>query len=804
MPTPNPQADWHVELGGIGYRLALTRAADASGEPRRALDDEKIQYPAPRFSEEPGYGSWPSDREGAQVWRDFSGGYGHAIWRRGQASYRYATGVDASIPGKLILAPRIRSQSLDGGDRITDQFERHIDGVAHALVCGERYVYAFSDPTDIGTSLDMGAGRVATSAATFQGSAARERTFVAERATGGMPQPYHIFDGTAIDGTWTRDAVEDDVAPSVAVVEVGNERTTDDAPPITLTLDDLPSANGAIYVGGLQPFEGLELTFVSSDTVNDADATVTVAYWDDSAWTAVSGLSDGTLDGAVSCGQEGSITWTLPDDWAIREVATHAAYFVRLTWSADLGSQVELDDIDLHQRDTAAFFEVHDTRLYRIADQADGWVLYTAQDGGDRALWQRVGTVTDLGTAVTAMVSVGTRLYILTERAPHVLAGDGASIDTEIWPHDRTLRDPFNGIGAAPARGQLWVPARRDLYTLETDPFGNVFVNDTVGPGRLEDNDTPVAGRVTCVGGDDYALYAVIQNADGASYLLKRPWGQGVWHSLHALGAITCRAMWVSDVGGDGSPVLYFEADGDLRWFTLPRNGPDPTNDPACEFHDGQATFWLGRFATELDFEPKLWMRAQLLAEALETDTTVRIDYRTTDDGPWLSLPTFDEDPGGEADFVAHSVAKFIELRLVLAGTVHATPVVRQLWISYAVRYPDRSEFRLLIEIRDEQKDRNGSVRPESARDLLDSLAATMASTSAVTLLLPDVGQSYDVIPVHYQRFLDDTVAHKASNYFYYAVLAKQRATARGVHSTLATSTHGQLMAYPHAALREL
>ena len=137
---------------------------------------------------------------------------------------------------------------------------------------------------------------------------------------------------------------------------------------------------------------------------------------------------------------------------------TSNGYHVELTWNNNFDSDVTTTDIDLIQRDTALFFEVHNEKLYRISKESDGLKLSTSVDGALTATWVTVATVTDLSNPITNMKSSGNRLYITSEKGLHVLAGDGASISNEVWPHPRDFRDANNGIGGSAWRGQFWSP----------------------------------------------------------------------------------------------------------------------------------------------------------------------------------------------------------------------------------------------------------------------------------------------------------------------------------------------------------
>ena len=83
--------------------------------------------------------------------------------------------------------------------------------------------------------------------------------------------------------------------------------------------DDSPAVNDSIYVYMCAPFDGWEVVNISSPMTSTSHV-LAYEYWNGSAWTAVSGLTDGT--NALT--QNGQITWTKPTDWETVSASTGA------------------------------------------------------------------------------------------------------------------------------------------------------------------------------------------------------------------------------------------------------------------------------------------------------------------------------------------------------------------------------------------------------------------------------------------------------------------------------------------------
>ncbi len=106
-----------------------------------------------------------------------------------------------------------------------------------------------------------------------------------------------------------------------------NEATADDVEVLPAT----PAAEDACYFGhATSQFARVD---VNITTQGDGVWTIAVEYWNGSAWTAVSGLTDGTTSWTAATGWK-SITFTLPGDWATTSVNSTTAYWIRTRVSA--------------------------------------------------------------------------------------------------------------------------------------------------------------------------------------------------------------------------------------------------------------------------------------------------------------------------------------------------------------------------------------------------------------------------------------------------------------------------------------
>lgn len=112
-------------------------------------------------------------------------------------------------------------------------------------------------------------------------------------------------------------------------------------------LDAMPSED-FLYIGSDIQFLGLDIDMGSN--VNANTATLTVEYWNGSAWTALS-ITDRTIASGKTLAQDGDIVWSGPSGWAMKVVNSENKYWVRLSVSAALSATVDVDNIEIVEAD---------------------------------------------------------------------------------------------------------------------------------------------------------------------------------------------------------------------------------------------------------------------------------------------------------------------------------------------------------------------------------------------------------------------------------------------------------------------
>ena len=132
---------------------------------------------------------------------------------------------------------------------------------------------------------------------------------------------------TAVTEAWTIDDPDGAPGPTVYadVTAVYNSAAASDVSPFAVD-----TVGNHFAIGYETPFSSTSVTVGVAGTVG----AITVKYWDGAAWSAVAGLVDGTTDLSVS----GTISFTMPTDWAVTTISTGASlYFIVIETDGNFG-----------------------------------------------------------------------------------------------------------------------------------------------------------------------------------------------------------------------------------------------------------------------------------------------------------------------------------------------------------------------------------------------------------------------------------------------------------------------------------
>jgi len=331
--------------------------------------------------------------------------------------------------------------------------------------------------------------------------ACSDKDLLAVAGTGAYPTAFYV--GDDIDNVTTA-AGEDDKVFRIYTDEVTDEDTSTQA---TFTLDTLSTDNvNALYVGYWQPIDGI--TFDLGTSVNNNTATLTVKYWNGSAWTAVSGQSDGTDSGGAPLAVDGTISWTYPTSGTEKPRRING---LTLFWYR-IETDTLLDAVDV--------LKITVTKDWRpIEDVTDGLDLLPVG-----FLWYDANDTNyvDYGAEVAADFTATYASFTDGAASTDIAAGDVVYIGFPVRVMGIILEmsNGYHNDGAASALtisywdGTQWVAYAADEFNDGTS--ANSKSLNQSGEIRLEDKGTSV--RMSTVGGKKLPLFWYKLEWDNAMY----------------------------------------------------------------------------------------------------------------------------------------------------------------------------------------------------------------------------------------------------------------------------------------------
>ena len=146
------------------------------------------------------------------------------------------------------------------------------------------------------------------------------------------------------DTPWRSETLSSRPALADVNIEVYDHSATSFTDKTTEAFSDSSSTTGAfwvdisggdyLYVGCVVPFDRIT---VDVSTAAVGAGALTVQFYNGSAWTGASGVTDGTDSGGNSMAQDGEITFTIPSTWAKQGHASidSTKYYIRLKSASD-------------------------------------------------------------------------------------------------------------------------------------------------------------------------------------------------------------------------------------------------------------------------------------------------------------------------------------------------------------------------------------------------------------------------------------------------------------------------------------
>lgn len=772
MKSEAAPAPFDIELNGQGYMLGL----GPQGEP---LYSEEVRSTVQTGEKTKAYTGFPGGigvhSESSSAVADRAAAFTYADTDAVNFSSTVGGGADIRF-GPPIVGPEVVEHALGTGQAIRRlvQWQGNYYAASGHLVI-KSTTPDFSSGTSTIATLDSDVVDLCG----FAGSKSGPRLYIAQRYG-----PLYSWDGSTLsaDGIGS-DARSDGTIESV-VKDVGGVLT--DYTGASADLSSLPTANGYLYLGTLQPFIGAQ--FHLGD-LNTTMCVVDAAYWNGSAWTATAITVDGTSSGGVSLALDGeSIFWTRPAAaWAplVLTEDRSAFYYIRLHWSANLDPSVTATiDVSDYRREADGFAVVSE----RLVISSNRERFYWTDEGGVQPLWNAAVRYAPPTADVVRVFNARGGAYIHRTDGLYTVDRDGHPEQVLIYDPPLPSRD---GTPCTVWLDQAYLEVGLGQTVQFSPNPGGVASVLPMGMERLNMEDAAQQfPRLTSAAGDrEHFLYATALDPSGALHLAC--WGTyrlianpqtGVleWARYDAWSTIAHLRTRVGDAmatwtHSDGKRWLMIGDSGGVVMAVRLPAGVAPIADPNyryCTVADGivrAPTFWGDDPA-----RPVAVYGASVQGRGLAAGQYAKVQAVTPGTTTIVGTATFSA--SGRQALSAGYSGRGVDPRIVI-GTSDATktPVLDRVELHYqgVVRAVQRHiEATVLAD--DDVRDRNGIAVEYAASDWLAALDAATAATLPVALTRTD-GSATSVLV----QDRKDTQARKRET----------RSPARAVSLVLETST---------------
>jgi len=432
-------------------------------------------------------------------------------------------------------------------------------------------------------------------------------------------------------------------------------------------------------------------------TFNANAATLSAEYSSGDGFSAISGLSDGTVTAGATMAKDGDVTFTVPFDWHQATIDGLTGYVLALKVSANLTAGVNIREVYVERKHNATL------NIPALAANEWTWVVMditpTAYPLPDESAIQSIG----LNVAVdngAQDVSIFRGIKLIQRAPPAVTFPTNARINKLIG---------YSGSADSP-RTNPWVLTEAGVYEIQTqnadavvplplEELGEIrsevnglaattngvylyfnlgqkverYYNrqlDDIGPDLdegLPDDRVGVPSRMLSFPG----LVIMSVDADSAGFSSVLAYEGSGWHELYRAprAGERIRDMIIQDIPSTVKRTRMWMSQGDdLLWMPLSAN---PQTDTAYRYAH-EAALETSRFYVGMQDVEKFFKAVKLASENLTTsgdDVLVKMDYKLAGDAGWTEFAdVFDTSPFEEVLLSAayDKADRWVQLRLRL------------------------------------------------------------------------------------------------------------------------------------------
>lgn len=534
------------------------------------------------------------------------------------------------------------------------------------------------------------------------------------------------------------------------------------------------ATNKTLLIGSDEPFNRIFVEIAS--TPNAIAAVMSVVPLDDP--TPVDTLTaDATAVGGVTLAQDGTMTFTMPDQWKPTYINGIYKYWVRLVPSTALTTGLKLYSISIRKDDYTILL------IPALAANTETWVSLTYSPGqvpspNDRAI-KSIGLYvnTDLGAMTVDFYSP---IYISRNMQERI----------EI-PNDTYITGLDSYAGGDEQRARCWVLTQDRVY--EIQDMEGVPQAVPLALGEMSGLLHPTNGRAHCVNGvylyfnmfDRIQRYYNRQLEDigptrdnGLPAMLTGPvkklisvpgavialvgsdntfykthsvlmYSGGGWHNLYTHYEEHCESFDVhyQTIPGRDAGELWISIGGDLLSINLALSPNAKDYKPAGESWIVMPRIYMGLLDVDKFFKS---IKASMQSTKYYSVGVINIEYKTNNVSTWTPVAgAFDVD-GIKEQLIssAYDIAgKWIQLRVRLFMTSHEEqsvviteeemggfPELNALILESLSRVPVKWAYTLVFRVKDRDIDLLGDEQPDTVDSVDSQLSSWVASPLPIRL----------------------------------------------------------------------
>ena len=487
--------------------------------------------------------------------------------------------------------------------------------------------------------------------------------------------------------------------------------------------------------------------YFTINTGNTQAATMLGWYWNGGQWTALT-LADTTFAAAATLNTSGSITFTIPHDWAQFTIDGVTGYPIRLYPSANLDSNIIIRQITLQKSSNltknipALVANQWEWVSLAITPQAypqpneaaiQSVGLYVAVDNGaqtvdilggikilrNSAEYYRLpadARITGMDTYAGAVEDPVSNPWIFTENAVYELQSQNDNIIVPLPLKELSaMASTDNGISHTTNGVYLYFNLGNRI-----EKYYNRTLDD-VGPDRDAGLPSSRQGLPSCMVSLPGRVAVGMDANTGTSSVLYNT--GNAWHEAYRAprAGLRIRALGVQPIPGKQSARLWISQGDDVLWIPFSLN---PYTDSDYRYtHEGHLiTGW--HYAGMQDVY-KLWSELKLFLENTLIDQQYIVaDYQVDDDDTWTEIDSFEAIPVEAIDIAATLPrSRRIRFRLRFYTTDHAqTPRVKAMTVEGVGFVPVKRQCAFTFILDPALRDLRGRREEKTPEDVTRSL----------------------------------------------------------------------------------